>query len=253
MTESRDQLGTLHKFPAPPRRIVSLVPSITELLCDLGLRDRLVGCTKFCVHPADLRGSITKVGGTKQVHYDRIRVLQPDLIVANMEENTREMVEQLRGWCPVWVSRIGNVPEAEEMIRAFGALFDRAARATEIIAANRAGLARYAKPDRGTALYFIWQKPWMAAAGDTYISRVMAALGYHNLLNAAIRYPELSAERIEVLRPDHILLSSEPFPFAEKHRRELSERFPHARVALVDGEFFSWYGSRLGKIENLEL
>ena len=243
-----DQLGNRIELITPPRRIVSLVPSITELLCDLGLRDRLVGCTKFCVHPKGLWDTCRRVGGTKNVRVDAVRTLQPDLIIANKEENERATVEALRSTAPVWVSHVPTVTAANAMIARLGELTDRTGAAARIIAENDDTLRRARLSTSETALYLIWQKPWMAAGGDTYISDVMRAVGLENVLADEVRYPELTRERMTALAPQRILLSSEPFPFRERHQAELQQLFPASRVELVDGEFFSWYGSRLSRL-----
>lgn len=244
---SVDQLGNEWIFAAPPQRIVSLVPSITELLCDLGLEDRLVGCTKFCVHPLDLRKSKTIIGGTKNIHLDRIKALNPDLIIANKEENRKEDVDQLLRFFRCWVSAIKTLPEAEEMIRSLAEIFGRSQLGEQIIARNRLTLPNPI-PDQGKALYLIWRDPFMSVGRDTYIHDILRRCGYTNSCADQERYPSLSTQDLIDLRPAHILLSSEPFPFKEKHLREIQEICPTAQVSLVDGEFYSWYGSRLGNL-----
>lgn len=244
---SVDQLGNEWIFEAPPQRIVSLVPSITELLCDLGLEDRLVGCTKFCVHPLDLRKSKTIIGGTKNIQLDRIKALKPELIIANKEENRKEDVDQLLGIYRCWVSEIKTFSEAEKMIRSLAKIFRRSQLGEQIIARNRLALPDPI-PDLGKALYLIWRDPFMSVGRDTYIHDMLSRCGYTNCCADRERYPSLSAQNIADLQPAHILLSSEPFPFKEKHLKELQEICPSATVELVDGEFYSWYGSRLGKL-----
>ncbi|MEM6397150.1 MAG: helical backbone metal receptor [Bacteroidota bacterium] len=232
-----------------PSRIISLVPSLTELLCELGLRDQLVGCTKYCVHPTDLRKSenIEVVGGTKTVKYDVIDGLQPDLIVANKEENTKEIVERLREKYEVIVTEIKTLEDAEDATRRLAAIWGLEARAETIISANRAALPPLTdQPKR--ALYLIWRKPWMSVGHDTYIHDMMSKFGYENVCGDQTRYPTLSEEDMVRINPEVVLLSSEPFPFKEKNVRELKDLLPDAEVKLVDGEVFSWYGARLKNI-----
>ncbi len=256
MIESTDQMGQLHRFaeslsthgPRGPKRIVSLVPSITEFLVDLGLRQNLVGCTKFCVHPNDLKEDTAIIGGTKNVKRLAVEALSPDLIIASKEENVKEQVEALRDTCPVWVSDVVDLKSGAEMNTLLGDLFRVPNTAQEINAANTNSLMKHAEAKRGTALYFIWKDPYMSVGGDTYIHDVMQAIGYTNACADQERYPSLTEDQIKQIDPDHILLSSEPFPFKEQHIKELKAICPSANVRLVDGEFFSWYGSRMGKL-----
>jgi ABC-type Fe3+-hydroxamate transport system substrate-binding protein len=239
-------MGTVLELPGIPQRIVCLVPSITELLVDFGLETAIVGCTKFCVRPLHLRSRQRLIGGTKNVRLEKVTELAPDLIIANKEENTREEVEHLAQQFPTWVSQVRTVLEAEEMIARLGRLFAVEDRAKVIIAANRKTmeLHRLATPQK--ALYLIWRDPWMSVGGDTYIHDVMRQLGYENVVGDQLRYPTLSVEEIRALAPERILLSSEPYPFKEVHLAEWLAILPEAEVELADGEFFSWYGSRLG-------
>ena len=223
------------------------MPSLTELLCDLGLRQSMVGCTKFCVYPTDLRSAISVVGGTKNVDVERVRALGPQVVIASKEENVREQVEAISGFAEVIVTDIATLGGAEATIRALGKRFGESRRAEAIIAANAAALARLHVLDRGSALYLIWREPYMAAGGDTYIHAMLEALGYDNVIGDARRYPTLTLAEMRRLSPEHILLSSEPYPFRENHRAALAAELPGTNVELVDGELFSWYGSRLGK------
>ena len=229
-------------------RIVSLVPSLTELLCDLGLRDLLVGCTKFCVHPTDLRTSITVVGGTKNVRVDVVRELAPTLVIATREENVREQVEEIGQFAEVLLLDVVDLTSAEITIKLLGKRFDRKAQARSIITANRQAIAQLRRPARGRALYLIWRDPHMSVGADTYIHSMLDALGYENACADRTRYPALSATEIRALAPEHILLSSEPYPFKHLHLAEYQALCPTAKVELVDGELYSWYGSRLGKL-----
>lgn len=232
----------------PPRRIVSLVPSQTELLYDLGLRDEVVGITKFCIHPEEWFRSKKRVGGTKTVHIDIVRQLQPDLILANKEENTREQIEELAGLFPTWVSNIQTIEEGLQMIAHVGALTNTATAAKQLVEDIATGfrqLPASTVPKR--VAYFIWRAPWMCAGGDTFISDMIHRMGWVNVLANRQRYPEISLDDLAGLNIDMVLLSSEPYPFKDKHIEEIKAVQPSAEVMLVDGEMFSWYGSRMKK------
>lgn len=229
----------------PPQRIVSLVPSQTELLFDLGLESRVVGVTKFCVHPQHWRKSKTLIGGTKKFDLDLIDSLKPDLIIGNKEENYPEGIQALRQRYPVWMSDIVTFDQALEMIKSVAQLThtsDKGEALTSGIIENFSGLKAF--PPHPT-LYLMWRNPWMGAAGNTFIHALMEKAGLVNVLAEGLRYPELSPELITRLNPSLVLLSSEPYPFSEQHIPELQALLPGARIELVDGEFFSWYGSRL--------
>lgn len=233
---------------APVKRIVSLVPSQTELLYDLGLGDEVVGITKFCVHPESWFRSKKRVGGTKTVHVDVVSSLKPDLILANKEENTREQVEALAAAYPVWMSDIKTVADGLKMIADVGAIVGKSDAATAIASKIERGLGQIAaqsKPCR--VAYFIWRKPWICAGGDTFISDLIAHMGWHNVLADFDRYPEVTLEMLKDRKVDKVLLSSEPYPFKDEHIAEIEAVLPNTAVQLVDGEMFSWYGSRMVK------
>ena len=240
-----DMTGRQVEVAHRPLRIVSLVPSQTELLYDLGLHDEVVGITKFCVHPASWFHSKKRVGGTKTVHLDTVRQLQPDLILANKEENTREQVEALAAEFPVWVSDIHTVDEALIMIRAVGELTGTAAAAETLADQIAAGFRSLPMAAPRKVAYFIWRNPWMCAGGDTFISDLLEHAGWQNVLAHKDRYPEVDLNELKELHPDLILLSSEPYPFKDAHIQEIQARLPAAEIRLVDGEMFSWYGSRM--------
>jgi len=243
MITSVDQMGVAHRFETRPRRIISLVPSITELICDLGLRDHLVGCTKFCVHPSDLRKAITSVGGTKNLKLSSIHNLDPDLIIANKEENTQDQVEELNKSYSVWISDVSDISDMYELIHSLGQLLDTSKSASFITQSLKSILSPNARR-LGRAVYLIWRHPYMTVGGDTFISSMMTQVGFENVFADDIRYPEVTLDQIADCKPDYVLLSSEPFPFKEKHLTEVRALLPETNVQLVDGEFFSWYGSR---------
>lgn len=228
----------------PFRRIVSLVPSQTELLYDLGLDASVVGVTKFCVHPEEWRERKAIVGGTKNVDVAKVDTLKPDLIIANKEENTREDVEHLMNRYKVWVSDVSTIAEAYEMIASVGELTGRQSTAFEIITKIKSGFSSVPSFVLKKALYLIWKKPWMAAGKDTFISSMMKVAGFENAIREP-RYPKLTGSDIQALAPDVVLLSTEPFPFKETHVEEIKKLLPGSEVILVDGEMFSWYGSRM--------
>jgi ABC-type Fe3+-hydroxamate transport system substrate-binding protein len=229
-------------------RIISLVPSQTELLFDLGLDAEVTGITKFCVHPDSWFRSKTRIGGTKKLNIELIRKLRPDLVLANKEENLRHEVDILAEEFPVWVSDIGNLAEALNMIDSVGILTGKEKKAQEISAEIKIKFASLdqTKPTIRSC-YLIWKDPWMTVGGDTFISDMMDQAGYSNVFADYMRYPEISIEQIIEKDCDLLMLSSEPFPFKEKHIAELKIKIPATKIILVDGEMFSWYGSRLKK------
>jgi ABC-type Fe3+-hydroxamate transport system substrate-binding protein len=229
----------------PPRRIISLVPSQTELLYSLGLEEEVVGITKFCVHPPHWRKEKKVVGGTKSLHPDRIRALQPNLIIGNKEENEQSSIEALAAEFPVWMSDIYTLEDSLEMMRLLGALTHREEASEKLVAKIIRAFAALPKLQGPSVLYLIWRKPWMGAGSQTFIDQILALNGFTNALEDQARYPELSEAELQRLNPELVFLSSEPYPFQEKHLAELQALLPQAKLLLVDGEMFSWYGSRL--------
>lgn len=242
-----DQMNREVEVPLLPKRIVSLVPSQTELLYELGLDAEVVGQTLFCIHPQAQHQQKPRIGGTKNFSIDKIKALNPDLIIGNKEENHREGIEQLEKLYPVWMSDICNLMEALDMIRKIGALVGRPEHAESLagqIQQSFEQLQPLPKPKR--AAYLIWRSPWMAAGKQTFIDDMLSRLGLENVFNQLdARYPEVSEALLKETQPECLLLSSEPYPFKEKHIEELQRICPKAHIMLVDGELFSWYGSRL--------
>lgn len=231
-----------------PQRIVSVVPSQTELLFDLGVNEEIVGITKFCVHPADKVNHKTRVGGTKTLNLSQIRALQPDLILANKEENTRAQIEELKQQYPVHVTDMTTLTDALMMIREVGALVGKGPQAQTLaqqIKTNFQSIADSSVRSGLTVAYLIWRNPYMVAASDTFIHAMLDVAGFQNAFANRTRYPEITADDLQTARPDLIFLSSEPYPFAEKHIAEFRQLCPSAIARVVDGEMFSWYGSRL--------
>ena len=243
-----DHLGRKLFLSDTPKRIVSLVPSQTELLVDLELKDKIVGITKFCVHPKHLRNEKTVVGGTKTVHLDKIEALAPDIILCNKEENTQEMVAELEKIAPVHVSEVSSISDSLQLIKDYGDLFMVQKKALKLIDRINKKLAAFSEEIQHkkwkSCLYLIWKDPYMAAGNDTFINELLKLNKLENKI-AGNRYPALNKEQLIEYSPDVVLLSSEPFPFKQEHIEEFKKLGLHA--VLVDGEYFSWYGSRLEK------
>lgn len=243
-----DQMGRRITLVRRPRRIISLVPSQTELLAHLGLDEEVVGITKFCIHPEHWFRNKPRVGGTKQYDFEKIAALQPDLIIGNKEENDKAQIEQLMQLYPVWMSDIYGLDDALSMISGIGHITQRATQAEELRLEILNGfstlLDNHPKPRR--TAYFIWRNPWMVAGQRTFIHEMLKYCSLKNVFaHSDSRYPEVTAEMLRAANPELLLLSSEPYPFKEKHIAELQAVCPHAEIKLVDGEMFSWYGSRL--------
>ena len=246
----KDQLQRMIQLDAIPKRIVSLVPSQTELLCDLGLEDHIVGITKFCVHPHHLLTSKTIVGGTKQVKYDKIKALNPDIILCNKEENAKDMIAELEKITAVHISDIYTLEDTFNLIAMYGALFNTSEKADTIVEGIKKSKSEFddfiaIKPFK-TVAYFIWKSPWMVAGNDTFINHLLGQNKLDNIFSNVNRYPEVDVENNNIT-PDLVFLSSEPFPFKKEHIKEVQIYFPDSKILVVDGEMFSWYGSRLLK------
>jgi len=243
-----DQIGHSVTVESPPQRIVSLVPSQTELLAYLGMDREVAGITKFCIHPEEWFRTKTRVGGTKNVNFNKIEQINPDLIICNKEENKESEVKQLMEKYPVWTSDIHNMEDALNMIKAIGEIVGKTENALKLIKEIKIKFDELSKhkllPIK--VLYMIWKTPFMAAGKDTFIDSMLSQCNFMNVCDASLgRYPELKVEDIRNLNPQAILLSSEPYPFSEKHLQEVKLYFPGVLPVLVDGEYFSWYGSRL--------
>lgn len=234
------------EFSFPPQRIVSLVPSQTELLFDLGLEGHIAGRTKFCVHPASKIEAVQVVGGTKKLRMNVIEQLQPDLVIGNKEENTKEDIEALSRQFPVWMSDISEVAEVPALIATFGELTGASEKAVKLSAAVKDALEDIRGIFSGNVAYLIWKRPWMAAGENTFINSTLYWLGFQNVIKQS-RYPQLEPDELRRLDVDFIFLSSEPYPFSKRHLQEAGRLAPLAKPVLADGEMFSWYGSRLRK------
>ncbi|OYU85641.1 MAG: cobalamin-binding protein [Flavobacterium sp. BFFFF2] len=238
------------KLAHTPLSVVCLVPSLTETLYDLGLGSSLVGITTFCVFPPQLRGQKVSVGGTKKVNMAKLKKLEPDLVIANQEENTLDMVNELSAFVPVWVTNIATISDCFEVIESMGTLFNKRTESQQWIQKIQYKRSNYLmrfSANHLKVIYFIWAKPYMAAASGTFIHFMLTDIGFVNTLADQTRYPVLEATDIEALDPDLVLLSSEPYEFSDQEAFEIGRYTHHAKTVFVDGTYFSWYGTRMAK------
>ncbi len=237
-------------FPAEyriiPERIVSLVPSQTELLYYLGLEAAVAGITSFCIHPPHLQKSTVVIGGTKMLDSEKIKQLQPDLIIANKEENTKLQIEELAAYFDVWVTDVTCFADALNMIEDIGLLTKTENKAKLLIKDITDGFSKIMPAVKNTnTCYLIWRKPYMTAGGDTFINSMLQQCGLINIYADEKRYPEVNANDLRKKGCQLLLLSSEPYPFKQKHIIELQLQLPGIKIILANGEMFSWYGSRM--------
>jgi ABC-type Fe3+-hydroxamate transport system substrate-binding protein len=245
-----DQLGRTITLEKIPQRIISLVPSQTELLADLRLEKEVIGITKFCIHPESWFRSKIRIGGTKQFSFEKIAALNPDLIIGNKEENEQEQIEALMKLYPVWMSDIKTLEDAEVMIKSVGELTGKKSEGEIFAEKIKSQFDIFKNQISGfkkrRVAYFIWKNPWMVAGENTFIDHLLKLCGWENVFTGMkSRYPEISLQDLFEKSPELILLSSEPYPFKEKHVAELNVVLPDAKILTVDGELFSWYGTRL--------
>ena len=228
-------------------RIISLVPSLTELLFDLGLEASIVGRTKFCIHPKDKVRHVAKIGGTKNVNIPTVQSLRPDLIIANKEENTKSDVEALKKICPVHITDISDYHTAINAINEIGELTNTIKRAKTIIDSIESEFEKISqlKIERKSVCYLIWNDPMMTVGNDTFIHDMLERCGLLNVFENETRYPIIDEKILLEKNPDYIFLSSEPFPFKQTHISRYKELCPNSKVILVDEEYYSWYGSRM--------
>lgn len=243
-----DQMKRSVMLKHTPQRIISVVPSQTELLYDLGLANQIIGITKFCIHPKPFFKATKKIGGTKQLKLADIKALKPDLIIGNKEENEQSQIESLADEFPVWMSDIYTLEDALEMIQLLGEMTNTQEKANQLICQidnDFKDLKKQYAPNPLKAAYFIWRNPLMIAASGTFINDMLNRAGFENVFNDQTRYPQIDSEQLKSADPEVILLSSEPYPFKNKHFDEFQKICPNAVIKVVDGELFSWYGSRL--------
>lgn len=270
ITSITDQCGRWVQLPSLPQKIVSLVPSQTELLYDLGLENHIVGITRFCIHPAVALENKKVVGGTKKIVEKRLIDLNPDLIICNKEENTKAIVDFCETVAPTYVSDIARLDDALQMILQIGTLTGTIKKATEIstkisvafkklsnsnLSSNSSSSSSSSSSSKLKALYLIWKNPYMSIGSDTFIHHMMECAGFENVLQDHTRYPQIDMQQIVDLQPEMILLSSEPYHFKEVDIVDFELAYAKAnknnsnirppKIMIVNGELFSWYGSRL--------
>ena len=247
MPHYTDQLLRTIAISATPQRIVSTVPSQTELLHYLGLEKEVIGITKFCIHPSSWFRSKERIGGTKQLNIAKIKDLKPDLILANKEENQKNQIEELALQFPVWVSDVNDLSSACVMIKEIGSITGREKKAEELVQGIRSAFysENIIPNQRLRTAYLIWKEPYLTVGGDTFIHQMVEYAGFKNIFADRARYPQIEIEEINGLDCELLLLSTEPYPFKENHVEELKQLLPKTKILLVDGELFSWYGSRL--------
>jgi ABC-type Fe3+-hydroxamate transport system substrate-binding protein len=247
-----DHLGRQVDLPQLPQRIVSLCPSQTETLVTLGVGARLVGRTRFCIHPKAEMKKVKNIGGTKLVDFDRLRALKPDLIIGEKEENTAEMVAALEAEWPVFVTDVKDLESSQRMVLDLGTITGTESEAAKLVAQIQASYEAICPlPRPVSCLYLIWKDPWMAVGADTFIDSVLKKCGFHNVAASLEgRYPIVTKETFQGKMPEIVLLSSEPYPFTNTHVVDVQSLVPSSVLRIVDGEMFSWYGSHMVGVEN---
>lgn len=243
-----DHLNRMVTFSYPPKRMISLCPSITETLFELDLEERIVGRTSFCIHPKEKVNGVKVIGGTKKVNKDQIDLLAPDLIIAEKEENPRELVEGLAKKYPVFVFDVENIEDALIMIKKLGEITDQSVLASKMVQEIELKYSNLPMVRKMKAAYIIWKDPFMSAGNHTFIHSVLEKIGFENVFkNDPGRYPIFTLEDLQKESPDLVFLTSEPYPFNEKHQAEFRQILRYSKIMLVDGESFIWYGSRMIK------
>jgi len=241
--EFQDQMGHTITLREYPQRIISLVPSLTELLFDLGLEEKIVGVTRYCILPEEKVALKIKVGGPKEFQFQVIDDLKPDLIIGNKEENYREGIRRLQDKYPVWMSDIVTIDNALKMIGSMGRLVNRDQHADQLVDEIQTGFRELTFTPQLKVAYLIWKNPCMAAGGNTFIHEMLHLCGFINLFEKKSRYPRITPEELEGAAV--ILLSSEPYPFTPEDVKSFRKRYPKKVICHVDGPMFSWYGSRM--------
>ena len=241
-----DQMNNTILLSDTPKRIVSLVPSITELLVDLGLENNLIGITKFCVEPSYLKSKIQIIGGTKNLNIDKIQKLAPDFIIANKEENIENEILELKKFSNVWVSDVKTIDDNFHLINQLGYIFDKKKESVNIINSTKSIFNKTLNFNNKNkkVLYLIWKNPYMSIGRDTFIHNILTQFGFENYIQND-RYPIVELENFKDI--DIVFLSTEPYPFSEKDIFEIQNQLPKSQIKIVDGTYFSWYGSRISK------
>jgi ABC-type Fe3+-hydroxamate transport system substrate-binding protein len=242
----KDQLGNRLTFNNTPKRIVSLVPSLTHTLASFGLDKEVVGVTRFCKWPESWKKNKRVVGGTKDFKIERIMTLQPDLVLANKEENTKDLILELSQQVPVYVSDVNNLETNVQMLSDFGRILNKETLAQQFIDEiknAKSDLLKGVSFNPSKAVYMIWKKPWMTVGGDTFINQMLQYAGFENIYQNKTRYPKVDLSDLQKINPEIILLSSEPYTFKLKDKEELQVLFPDTCIILVPGEPFTWFGT----------
>lgn len=230
-------------------KIISLVPSITETLFDFGLNEtEIIGRTKFCIHPKKKVPQVQMVGGTKTLKLDKIKSLNPDLIIANKEENEKNQIEALMKDFKVWVTNIETLDDNAEFLLKLGKILHKEKTAEKFNQEIATIFNDHDTRNPVSAAYLIWKKPYMAVGADTFIHEIMRKVGFRNIFENKTRYPEVEIENLK--SADYVLLSTEPFPFREEHKKEFEKLLPNSKIIIVDGEAFSRYGTHLAKCKD---
>jgi ABC-type Fe3+-hydroxamate transport system substrate-binding protein len=244
-----DAVNEKLEFSCIPNKIICLVPSITSYLHAIGINNEVVGITKFCIHPNIWYQQKQKIGGTKDIQIEKIKLLQPDLVIASKEENVLNQIKAIRDFSQVYTTDITNISSALDTLTQLGKIVGKEKEATTLVQSIEISLSSFKPTAFFSCIYLIWKKPYYTIGGDTYINDILLKMGLHNLFQSHTRYPEVTIETMIALKPDVILLSSEPYPFKEKHIKELSDYLPNTKIILVDGEIFSWYGNKMLEIK----
>ncbi|MEK4085994.1 ABC transporter substrate-binding protein [Psychrobacillus sp. FSL K6-1415] len=243
--ELTDHLGRKVVLPESPKRIISICPAITETLFSLGLEKEIVGRTKYCIFPKGIVDQVQIVGGTKEINFEKVKKIQPDLIFAEKEENTEEIVLELEKIAPVFVLEVKSIQNAYRFITTLGEVTATTMTAKLLLTACQKSFQSIKSRENGKAAYVIWRKPYMVVGGTTYINDVLQVMGFENpFTNEESRYPTVTNEQLTNANLDKLFLASEPFPFQQKHLAEFQAFLPNTEIILVDGEMF-WYGSRM--------
>ncbi|WP_019152973.1 ABC transporter substrate-binding protein [Robertmurraya massiliosenegalensis] len=245
LKKMEDHLGRKVGYHFPPQRIVSICPGITETLYELGLEKEIVGRTRYCIFPEDKVAHATIVGGTKDIDIEIVKSLNPDVIIAEKEENTKEMVALLARSYPVFVAEVQSIQDSYRMIEDMGNITNFESNAKNLINAIKNEFNTIPKVNGKRAAYVIWRNPYMVVGSNTYINSVMEAMGFENPFSTSKnRYPSVTKEELQESQLDYIFLATEPFHFKEKHKKEFQEFIPNVPPMIVDGEMF-WYGAKM--------
>ena len=242
-----DALGNKVSIPYPPQRIISTVPSTTEFLFHLGLDKFVVGRTRYCRYPSDRIKKIPNIGGPKDLHMNKIRLLDPDLIFANEEENSREQIIALSKNYPVYVCKIRSLEDALDNIWVTGIITSTKTKAQQTISLIQQGFSKLPAPSQKLrTAYIIWKEPYISVGKDTFINDMMRRCGLKNVFeDHKGRYPRITPQELQEASPQLILLASEPYPFCETNIPQFQQLLPKAHLQIVDGEMFAWYESHL--------